>query len=835
MMSTNPDYSALDLSELCNAGLSILDAAPDPPIGAQRFRGLPFLIGDDPDRCFVAFGGDGHRDPVAIPVSESARSVIVVHRLLESKVLEGGPLGEPVAEYVFRYQDGEEARVPVRDGLEIRAISGSWGQVTFGAVSNHGEGVPARNAGPFEDIGGRQTEVTPWSPADYLLWTWMNPRPDQPLADLTVVPGGPLFLIAGVTVGRAEERPFARSGARPVRVVLTDPGAAARPFDLAVEVDRGVATFPYPLSQEPADGFIEDAFAGWGESPNEQTSPAYLKIAATPSATVTVKQSGEALGEARWGELEEKKAVENSRVRLELIDSGQNWVRTTVVDDETGQPIPCRVHFRSPEGIPYQPHGHHTHVNGNLGTWHVDVGGDLRLGQISYAYIDGRCEGWLPRGDVIVDVARGFEYEPLRRRVRIEPGQQELELRLKRWCDLNAQRWFSGDTHVHFLSTQGSHTEARAEDLNVVNLLLSQWGSLFTNTEEFTGRPSVSSDGQTIVYASQENRQHVLGHLSLLGLKRAVMPWCSGGPEEAELGATLETALSHWADQCHAQGGTVILPHMPSPNGEPATLIATGRVDGVEMLAHGMYNHLEYYRYLNCGYRLPLVGGTDKMSSDVPVGLYRTYVHIPPSEEFTYETWCKNLAAGRTFLSGGPIISLTVDGHMSGDTVRLSGNGGTVEVEAWAESIFPIHTLEIVQQGRVVASSEDRNGTRRLELKTKLTVDSHTWLAARAGGPGYTQAVPHHDSWSRGVMAHTSPVYLACGGDWWLFDRGTAQYMLTLIDGSLSYIRHLSPQHPPGTVTHHHGEDDHLAYLERPFLEAQEAIHRRLHSMGIAH
>ena len=28
----------------------------------------------------------------------------------------------------------------------------------------------------------------------------------------------------------------------------------------------------------------------------------------------------------------------------------------------------------------------------------------------------------------------------------------------------------------------------------------------------------------------------------------------------------------------------------------------------------------EYYRYLNCGYRLPLVGGTDKMSNSVPVG-----------------------------------------------------------------------------------------------------------------------------------------------------------------------------------------------------------------------
>jgi hypothetical protein len=37
-----------------------------------------------------------------------------------------------------------------------------------------------------------------------------------------------------------------------------------------------------------------------------------------------------------------------------------------------------------------------------------------------------------------------------------------------------------------------------------------------------------------------------------------------------------------------------------------------GRADAVEMIVCDPYNHLEYYRYLNTGYRLPLVGGTDK-------------------------------------------------------------------------------------------------------------------------------------------------------------------------------------------------------------------------------
>src|SRR5207247_1557031 len=103
----------------------------------------------------------------------------------------------------------------------------------------------------------------------------------------------------------------------------------------------------------------------------------------------------------------------------------------------------------------------------------------------------------------IVDVARGYEYAPLRARIAIAPGQRELTLRLKRTRSMEQDRWFSGDTHVHFLSAQGSHLEAAGEGLNVVNLLLSQWGHLFTNTEEFTGRPSVSPDGGTIVSVSQ--------------------------------------------------------------------------------------------------------------------------------------------------------------------------------------------------------------------------------------------------------------------------------------------------------------------------------------------
>ena len=826
-------YTALDLNAHYNAGLDLIGG--DGPLGAQVFRGLPFVLGEDSGRCLIACGGGQGDGSVEIALGRRVTWLVVAHRLLESGLSENGPLGVEVAEYSFEYEDGEGETAIVRDRFEIATVPSAYGGAPFVAVADTNDQVMARDEGRWESAGRRQTEVDAGRMAHFVLWAWRNPHPHKTLEKIVIKARGPAFAVGAITASDLDEEPICREGTREVVITLPQQEDAHKSALLEVEVDRGIATYPYPLPQQSSDEFIADR-KGWGEPQNEGSSPSYVEIAANPSATVQVKQDQEVLGEANWGDLKEQGQVDASpRVRLEVVDRGRNWVHTRVVDDETGKEVPCRVHFRSPEGIPYAPHGHHAHVNSNMGTWHIDVGGDVRLGQITYAYIDGTCQGWLPRGEVLIDVARGYEYEPLREKIEIKPGQRELEVRIKRWCHMNEEGWYSGDSHVHFLSAQGSLTEAQGEDLNVVNLLQSQWGGLFTNTEEFTGSEMATPDGKNIVYVSQENRQHFLGHLILMGLKEPVMPWCSDGPGEAELGGTLEVPMAEWADRCRDQGGSVVIPHLPSPNGEPAALIATGRADAVEMLRHGSYMHGEYYRYLNCGYKLPLVGGTDKMSSDVPGGIYRTYVQIPQDEPFTYDNWCKYMAAGRTFHSGGPLIRFSVDGHQIGDTVRLPGNGGTVEVVAEAESVLPIHTLEVVQEGRVVASTEEASGTRKLVLKAEVKVEGHSWLAARCSGPNYFEGVPHYDGWGRGIMAHTSPVYLACGGEWWMFDPQTAQYMLSLVEGSLHYIRHNSRQHLRDDVTHHHGEEDHLAYLERPFQQAREAIHRRMHQLGVPH
>ena len=215
---------------------------------------------------------------------------------------------------------------------------------------------------------------------------------------------------------------------------------------------------------------------------------------------------------------------------------------------------------------------------------------------------------------------------------------------------------------------------------------------------------------------------------------------------------------------------------------------------------------------------MPLVGGTDEMSSAVPVGLYRTYARL--DEEYGYEAWCRAVRSGRTFLSGGPLVTLSVDGCEPGGTVALSGPG-TVSVRAEVRSIFPLRCLEVVRNGEVVMRAEAADGL-QAEISEELRIDANSWIACRAFGADY-----HLDEWGRRVFAHTSPVYIACGGDWTMTDPEGIRYIRTLIEGAREYVRHTAVRRTDQFTTHHHGEGNHLAWLERPFAEALRALEER--------
>ena len=313
----------------------------------RSFRGLPFMIGG----LAGGIGGSSFIAPspsggsVFVPVGKAAKRVLFAHALLETKLDQGGRLGEPVAEYVFYLSNGRQERVNIRERFEI-AASPSYPPGTPGppyrAVTDSKATLMPRYEGEFDAAGKRQTEANQATAELCWLWSWENPEPDSSIETIEIVPAGMRFFIAAITLGHIDEHPFPREGRRPAKITLLDDADASKPFDVDVEVDRGDATYVFPLPAVSSDEFL-DAPYSWGQDDNESSSPSYVEISATPSATVTIKQGDSEVGKAAWGDVvSDGGSVETEKVKIELIDPGKNWVHVTVVDDETGR-IPYPV------------------------------------------------------------------------------------------------------------------------------------------------------------------------------------------------------------------------------------------------------------------------------------------------------------------------------------------------------------------------------------------------------------------------------------------------------------------------------------------------------------
>ena len=201
-------YEPLDLSHVYNAGLDVLGENRRAPVGTQSFHGLPFVIGNaegDAEHCFVG-SGEGLGETQRIPISKTARNVIVLHRLLTSDVMDNGPLGVPVADYQF-HQGDDVTTAHIQERFEIATVPNAGGS-PFLSYPDQKDGLHPRYEGAWSDAGRRQTEAARGSSRGYVIWVWQNPEPEKVIDALEIVPAGPPFVIAAITLGHADEFPI---------------------------------------------------------------------------------------------------------------------------------------------------------------------------------------------------------------------------------------------------------------------------------------------------------------------------------------------------------------------------------------------------------------------------------------------------------------------------------------------------------------------------------------------------------------------------------------------------------------------------------------------------
>jgi hypothetical protein len=174
-------------------------------------------------------------------------------------------------------------------------------------------------------------------------------------------------------------------------------------------------------------------------------------------------------------------------------------------------------------------------------------------------------------------------------------------------------------------------------------------------------------------------------------------------------------------------------------------------------VAHGLADSLDqidavdYYRFLDCGFQLPLSNGSDHPAR--LVGICRVYVQT--DQPFTYDRWIQGLVANRTFTTSGPLLFLDVNGREVGDVLQVpEGDPLTLSVEAISRRA--LGNLEIVVNGEVITRTNTPAPS--AELQITLPAREPCWVVARCSPSD------NYNALSGPGIAHTSAVYVNVDG-----------------------------------------------------------------------
>jgi hypothetical protein len=823
------------LADLARAGVSprMAAAAAQAPSGSGTAWGIPFDIGD------VLVVKDG---PVSVDFNSAAsdplrtRWLVFMHtsdlQPLEpnpagfvSPMRGEGRLGERAATYVICYEDGTEVRAPIRRRFAVGAFQKHWGENAFECVPHHkpfpmhAEHEQACEPGYW---GVSQMRVGTPDEAPWLnwLWAWENPFPEKAIAGLRCEPEAGTLVLSAIAAGDVAVHPLRWRERRKAVLALPD-GAAFEPrldengLLSQIQLDMGQVISATVRLRYPEES--------WAESYNNQ-----IPTSAAGELVIEYAAHSEARFHLAWGSPIPVQAVEagGGGERLRPVRPATQRVTLRTVETGTGRPVAVKLHVHGEAGEYLAPNDRHRIPNP---AWFQDYSPDFVHRYIHAAtYIPGETVINLPLGRVYIEVSKGFEIRPIRTVLEIGPDTDEIVLMLDKVLPWREKGWVTADTHVHFLSPITAMLEGAGEGVNVINLLASQWGELMTNVGDFDGRTTwgaheTGGDGEYLVRVGTENRQHVLGHISLLGYRgRIIAPMTTAGPDEAALGDPVDMLLTEWARQCHRQQGLVVLPHFPYPRAEHAASIVSGDIDAVEMTSWGdlysgidPYSLSDWYRYLNCGYLVAAVGGTDKMAANTAVGTVRTYAHLAPGVPFSYDAWMEAVRRAETFVSYGPLLEFAVEGQPMGSRLALPTGGGAVDVTWQVASVTtPVSRVELVVNGEIRESVAV--GPEGGAGQWRVHVDHSSWLALLVRG--------HYPDQHEIIAAHSSPVMAAVEGTQ-LLAAVDAVTILDQIEGALAYLDTVGTR-----------AEDRAYKRTRLVLEtAHRTLHNRLHEQGYYH
>lgn len=442
-------------------------------------------------------------------------------------------------------------------------------------------------------------------------------------------------------------------------------------------------------------------------------------------------------------------------LRFRVLDSATGEptaARVTVLDDAgrshvaaAAVPVAGECMDPAPEGWKRAPEG------GLPGAGLVDPASGAKV-----FYVDGPIEMRLPVGRYRVTVAKGFEWESRSIPVEVFPGQSgEVPIRVSRWIDMPKRGWVSSDGHLHISRPSAQFDPLVAswmagEDLHVANLLQMGAPDRIVGGRQYAfGGAGRYREGDVLLSPGQENpRTWLLGHGIVLGASEYIddrerylvyQPvWARAAAEGALSG------YAHW----NPPGVVVDAP--------------TGLLDVLEVLQFDTPQYEMLYRMWGLGLMITPIAGTDfPCIGDLP-GADRFYARV--GRAFTWERWVAAVAAGKTFVTNGPMLEFDVNGTGIGGRVRLDGPEpvlvrGAVSFDPTRDDV---RALELVHDGEVVHRETAVAELGRIAFSLRVPVETSSWLALRSTGVKLGRR-PHADR-LRDSAAHTSAVEVRVAG-----------------------------------------------------------------------
>jgi hypothetical protein len=463
-------------------------------------------------------------------------------------------------------------------------------------------------------------------------------------------------------------------------------------------------------------------------------------------------------------------------------------VRGEVTDSATGRPIPCRIY-----------------IEGEDGTWHFPAPEGKTGSAVEYRKQRADRKGSvemhttlsahpfvvsLRPGRYTFTVERGKEYLPESRAVAVDQEPLDLRFKLRRWIDMAALEWYSGETHVH-RSAEELPNLVLAEDLNVA-FPLSYWVTeAFASPKAARKGPFRDTDPKPVAI----DPTHVLYPLN------TEYEIFTVGKERHTLGAFF--AINHRtvleagvppvkavAERVHREGGLIELDKHNWPwsmalvpvakvdlyelannhhwrtefgfgaFGEPAAEYMKVERDKTGFTERGWteYGFHNYYALLNCGFRLRPTAGSASGVHPVPLGFGRVYVHCP--DGFDYAAWVRGLDRGASFVTTGPMLLVRVNGQGPGTTLEPGEGRQEIRIAGEALSAGLLDRIEVVANGEVVRTVKPTNKERPAggyssAIAETVTIDRSSWVAVRC-----YESLPR----DRIRFAHTAPFYINVPG-----------------------------------------------------------------------